>query len=197
MFSPIGAITELYDISCIPQEEQANFTTMIADLWENSPNTWTSEDIVLSTEAANGPTALGMHYWIADPNNATSGKIFAMWDFSMSRMMEVTDMNQTFVVCSETGSVPDPVNPAVNSPWLYEPVLYVDGQKDGLLADEVFRFSSNGGNAPNTVRETQPCRPVAETDLFLRRATRTLTSSRPNPLWCSVRLISLPLAILC
>ncbi|EKM50318.1 uncharacterized protein PHACADRAFT_214018 [Phanerochaete carnosa HHB-10118-sp] len=149
-WSPIGAITELYDISCIPQEEHANFTTMIADMWENSPNTWTSEDIVLSTEAANGPTALGMHYWISDPNNATSGKIFAKWDFGMSRMMEVTDMNTAFVVCSETDVVPDPINPVLNSAWLYEPVLYVDGQKDGQLADQVYRFNSNGGSAPNT-----------------------------------------------
>ncbi|GJE90403.1 hypothetical protein PsYK624_065340 [Phanerochaete sordida] len=153
-WTPIGAITYLYDISCIPQEEHANFTTMVSEMWAGSPRTYTADDIVAGTVASGSAAALGLHFWVTDPNNVTSGKIFGKWDFARSRESVEKNIENTYVVCSETGAQPDPINPAINSPWLAEPVLYVDGKKDGLLADQVYRFNSNGGQAPNTT-----CRP--------------------------------------
>ncbi|EKM50280.1 uncharacterized protein PHACADRAFT_264884 [Phanerochaete carnosa HHB-10118-sp] len=150
-WSPIGAITYLFDISCLPQEHHAPFTSFIGALWEAAPPTYTAADIVSLTEEINPGVALGIHYWIPDPVNVTSGKIFAKWDFSQSERMENdTNKANAFLVASEVGSVPDPTNPALNSPWLTEPVLVIDGQPDGDLATQVFRFNSNGGQPPNT-----------------------------------------------
>ena len=145
----------MYDISCLPLEHHKPFTSFIAGLWEAAPPGVTADDIVSWTEEFNPGVALGIHYWVADPVNATSGKIFAKWDFGASeRMTNDTHKDHAFLVASESSVVPDPFDPVFNSAWLVEPVLVVDGQKLGELADQVFRINSNGGQAPNTV-----CRP--------------------------------------
>ena len=129
------------------------FTSFIAGLWDNTPPVVTNWDLVNLTEKISPGVALGIHYWIPDPNNATSGKIFAKWDFSQAeRFRSDPHADHAFVVSSESNILPDPINATVNSQWLEEPVLLVKGQKDGELADVVVRFNSNGGSAPNVVR---------------------------------------------
>ena len=119
----------------------------------------TADDIVSWTEEFNPGVALGVHYWIKDPVNPNSGKIYAKWDFSMSeRMTNDTHKDHAYLVASESSNVPDPFDPVKNSAWLVEPVLVINGEKDGELADQVFRINSNGGQAPTTV-----CTPLVHT----------------------------------
>ncbi|EKM50320.1 uncharacterized protein PHACADRAFT_201160 [Phanerochaete carnosa HHB-10118-sp] len=149
-WGPLGGYTFLFDISCLPQAHHAKFTSFVAALWDAAPPTVANEQIIDLFEQVNPGTALGLHYWIPDPNNATSGKINAVWDFTKSeRYVNDTNRANAFLVAAETGIVPDPNDSVANSPWLYEPILYVDGKKDGQLADEVYRFNSNGGAPPN------------------------------------------------
>ncbi|GJE91613.1 hypothetical protein PsYK624_077630 [Phanerochaete sordida] len=150
-WAPTGAITYLYDISCLPVMHHKPFTSFISGLWDAAPPVVTSWDIVKLTEKLSPGVALGIHYWIPDPVNATSGKIYAKWDFSKAeRFQKDMHKDHAFVVSSEKNIVPDPHDATVNSPWLEEPVLLVNGKKDGELADSVLRFNSNGGAAPNT-----------------------------------------------
>lgn len=61
-----------------------------------------------------------------------NGKIFAKWDFSQAdRFRDDTHADHAFVVSSELNILPNPVNTTDSSPWLKEPVLLVNGQKDG------------------------------------------------------------------
>ncbi|EKM48307.1 uncharacterized protein PHACADRAFT_214861 [Phanerochaete carnosa HHB-10118-sp] len=146
-----GAITYLYDISCLPLDHHQPFTSFIAALWDAAPPTVTAADIVALTEKVNPGVGYGIHYWISDPVNATSGNIYAKWDFSQSERMENdTNKANAYLVAGESANVPAPNDPSVNSNWLVEPVLVINGTKVGQLADEVWRINSNGGQAPNT-----------------------------------------------
>ncbi|GJE90423.1 hypothetical protein PsYK624_065560 [Phanerochaete sordida] len=150
-WAPAGAITYLFDISCLPLEHHKPFTSFVAGLWDNTPPVVTASDFVALTEKLNPGVALGVHYWIADPVHPSSGKIYAKWDFSMGeRMTNDTHKDHAYLVAGESANVPDPFDPVHNSAWLVEPVLVIDGKKDGELADQVFRINSNGGQAPNT-----------------------------------------------
>ncbi|EKM47997.1 uncharacterized protein PHACADRAFT_109555, partial [Phanerochaete carnosa HHB-10118-sp] len=158
-WSSIGAFSYLYDISCLPLDTHRAFTSFIAGLWDAAPQTVTAADLVTITKNLNPGVGLGVHYWVPDPLNATSGSTFAKWDFSQSELM-VNDTNKVnaFLVASKTGNVPDPFTPSVNLNWLVESALVVDGKNDGQLADQVFRINTNGGQAPNT-----SCTPNADT----------------------------------
>ena len=130
------------------------FTSFIAGLWGAAPPSVSGDDIIDWSEELSPGVALGLHYWVSDPVNKTSGKIFAKWDFSQSeRYANDSNKANAFLVASESGSIPDPNNAELNSPWLSEPLLFVDGKPLGELATQVFRFNSNGGSAPATVRE--------------------------------------------
>ncbi|EKM48457.1 uncharacterized protein PHACADRAFT_266353, partial [Phanerochaete carnosa HHB-10118-sp] len=153
-----GGLTYLFDISCLPQMHHKPFTSFIAAIWDSAPPTVTNQDFEALVEGINPGVGLGLHYWIPNPINASAG-ISAVWDFSKAeRFQNDTNKANAFLVAAETGNVPDPINPVINSPWLYEPVLDVNGQPDGQLATQVYRFNSNGGQAPNT-----SCTPGAPT----------------------------------
>ncbi|EKM50321.1 uncharacterized protein PHACADRAFT_201161, partial [Phanerochaete carnosa HHB-10118-sp] len=107
-WSSIGAFSYLYDISCLPLDTHRAFTSFIAGLWDAAPQTVTAADLVAVTKNLNPGVGLGVHYWVPDPLNATSGSTFAKWDFSQSELM-VNDTNKAnaFLVASKTGNVPD------------------------------------------------------------------------------------------
>lgn len=104
----------------------------------------TAADLV--AESASFAYTLGEHHFITDPTGATSG-IFARWDFTARLKNE-----SAYVVAYRTGEVTAPNDAAVNADWLSLAPVLVNGKPDGLLADQVFRLHSNGGNPPSSVR---------------------------------------------
>ena len=140
---------ELYDISCIPQSTRAAFTTFISELWATAPAELTAWDLVNMSKFLYKPYALGQHYWIADPLDPSSGQINPKWDFRSTSLTNVANPETAYLVGNRTGIVPAPTDSVHSAEWVTLAPLIVEGKPDGLLADQVFRINTNGGNAPN------------------------------------------------
>lgn len=139
-------------MSCIPYTAQGAFTTYVSKLWEAAAPDVTAQDLIMMSGMLASPYALGQHYFIPDPNNASSGQLFAKWDFTSSRMKNDPNRENAYLVAYRTGEVPSPDDPSRDADWLSLAPVLVDGKPDGLLGDQVFRIHSNGGNQPASVR---------------------------------------------
>jgi hypothetical protein len=142
-------VTELFDTSCIHAMAHHNFTTFMSKLWEEAPPEITAKDLI----AASGlnPYALGQHYFVPDPNNATDGTLYAKWDFTSTAMKHDPNRKNAYAVGYRTGEVTSPDDPSRDADWLSLAPVIVNGKPDGQLADQVFRLNSNGGSAPASV----------------------------------------------
>ena len=149
--SAFGAVTELFDISCIPLTAQASFTTFVHDLWLAAPPEMTALDLISQFDKLNPPYALGQHYFVPNRGNASDPNIYAKWDFSSASLKHDKNAKNAYSVGVRTGQVPSPDDPTHDADWLSLTPLLVDGKPDGELADQVFRLHSNGGNPPDSV----------------------------------------------
>ena len=150
--SAFGAVTELFDISCIPLTAQASFTTFVHDLWLAAPPEMTAFDLISMFNMFDPPYALGQHYFVSNPNNASDPTIYAKWDFTSTGFKNDPNGANAYVVAYRTGDVPSPDDPTHDADWLSLSPILIDGKPDGQLADQVFRLHSNGGNPPTSVR---------------------------------------------
>ena len=147
MHSAFGAVTELFDISCIPPTAQRSFLTFIHDMWLAADPSIGAFDLISMYTMMDEPYVLGSHWFIADPRNTSDGTILAMWDFRDGALKGEED---AYIVMYRTGEVPSPYDPVVNADWLSLAPAVVNGRNDGLLSDQNYRFNTNGGNPPNT-----------------------------------------------
>ncbi|EKM58771.1 uncharacterized protein PHACADRAFT_248852 [Phanerochaete carnosa HHB-10118-sp] len=155
----IGAVTELFDISCIPDESIAPFTTFVANFWEAAGEGVSPQEVIdLATQGASSNFSLGIHYWIPSPLEPSNPlAISSVWDFSQQRLKGDPNVKNAFVVGGDTAMVPSPENATFDAPWISSAVITLDGKKDGMLADQIYRIHCNDGNyPPGTCTPGQP-----------------------------------------
>lgn len=141
----------MFDISCIPLTAQGSFTTFVHDLWLAAPPEMTAFDLISTFDMFNAPYALGQHYFIPNPNNASDPTIYAKWDFTTASLKNDPNSKNAYSVGNRTGQVPSPDDPVHDADWLSLAPVFIDGKPDGQLADQVYRIHSNGGNPPDSV----------------------------------------------
>ncbi|EKM50237.1 uncharacterized protein PHACADRAFT_264858 [Phanerochaete carnosa HHB-10118-sp] len=146
----IGAVTELFDISCLPMESVPDFTTFVSNFWEAAGEGVSPQEVInIATQGVSSNFSLGIHYWIPSPLDPTNPlAINSVWDFSQQRLMNDPNVKNAFVVGGDTAMVPSPDNATFDAPWISSAAIVVNGTQDGMLADQIYRIHSNDGNFP-------------------------------------------------
>ncbi|GJE90427.1 hypothetical protein PsYK624_065600 [Phanerochaete sordida] len=151
-----GAITEIYDISCIPVSAHAAFTTFVAKMWGTASPNMTAPELISLTGMLHAPNALGQHYFVKNPNNLSDPTLLAVWDFRTSRLAHDPNVANAYGIGVRVGEVPSPDDPVHDADWLTLTPAIVDGKPDGQLADQVFRIHTNSGNPPASCKFGSP-----------------------------------------
>jgi len=140
-YTSIGAVAELFDISCLQGTELFNtIQEPLFQAWANATSNITVQELIATIPAfVPADLILAQHFFI--PNPAGAG-LSPVWDFrATQRFHGVAD---ALFVGKGVGALPDPVNPAVDITWLQV------GRVSGSIADEVFRIDTVGGQPPTS-----------------------------------------------
>ncbi|EKM54671.1 uncharacterized protein PHACADRAFT_163069 [Phanerochaete carnosa HHB-10118-sp] len=135
-YSSIGAVAEIFDISCLPEPTFDLITDIAYDAWKAAPESITALSLINTISELSPGVVLGQHFFIDNP---TGSGLSPEWDFTSAS--EAGNPN-AFVVGATTGSVPAPSNPTVNINWLS--LKSVEGE----LATAIYRVSTQGGQPP-------------------------------------------------
>jgi len=143
-YTSVGALAELFDISCLPSSTYNDLVTAAYDIWESASPSTTAQDVIDALSDAGNPEVLGQHYFIANP---TTGSLSPKWDFTSAS--EAGHPN-AYVVGAKTGDIPAPTDPAVNIDWLSL------SNAQGDLATQIFRVQTRGGQPPTSCTSGSP-----------------------------------------
>ena len=139
MGSSVGAVADLFDISCLyGTKEFAKIQDDAFDIWQKCPKFDPSESNLINelSHKFNIPL-LGYHYFIND-----NGTLRPKFDFTSTGPNKGNP--DAFVVATKAVDVPAP-NSAQDVDWLELKALL------GKLADSVFRVYTRGGQPPTSV----------------------------------------------
>jgi len=133
-FTNIGAVAELFDVSCLyGKSEWKNIQTDTFKIWNASTHVTTQELITFFQKVSLGSEILGQHYFI--PNPSGTGANVPKFDFSSAFFNGNPD---AFVVASKVGDIPSPQG-AAQVDWLSL------NSTAGKLATQVFRVDTVAG----------------------------------------------------
>ncbi|KAJ3485744.1 hypothetical protein NLI96_g4744 [Meripilus lineatus] len=138
-FASVGAVAELFDISCLKPSTFEHATDLAFNAWENAPDGLTIQKIIHSLSLLKNCGILGQHYFI--PNPITGSGLSPKWDFTSASKKGHPN---AFVVGARAGGIPAPTNPGTNVDW-----LVLNGVQ-GDLATQIFRVVTRGGQPPTT-----------------------------------------------
>lgn len=139
-YRSVGAVAELFDVSCLPPTMFNVVTDMALQAWKSAPAKVTAQDVVKGLSQFKTSAVLGQHYFITNPITGTG--LSPKWDFTSASQK---GNSNAFIVAAKTGDVPAPSNPKTNVDWLSL------GKAQGDLADQVYRFETRDGQPPATV----------------------------------------------
>lgn len=152
----VGALADLYDLSCLQQSDFNNVTDRVYQGWKKAPEDGTTAKVIQKLGLVNPLVLLGQHYFIKN-GDALSPE----WDFTSA---SEAGNDNAFVVGSRTGGVHAPENPAANVDWLSLKAARGD------LASQIFRVETRGGQPPASVSHRVR-------SLLLSRAHRMIRSA--------------------
>jgi hypothetical protein len=134
----VGAVAELFDISCfVATPKFDNITNVTFAAWADALSSLTTQKIIEMAGFSPLPI-LGQHYFI---QGSTSGAVVPVWDFTSSG---VTKGNvDAFVNAAKDLSVPS-YRPAIDVPS-----LQLHGV-NGKLATTILRLEDVSGQPPST-----------------------------------------------
>ncbi|KAI0249262.1 hypothetical protein BJV78DRAFT_716543 [Lactifluus subvellereus] len=136
-FTSVGAVAELFDISCLNGQQQfSNIQKCAYDIWSNSSDTTISE-LITTLHDTLGLNVLGEHYFISNPDGSLNPK----FDFTSSG--STAGNPNAFVVAAKVGDIPAPTG-SDDVDWLE--LKNVSGE----LATEVFRVFTVKGKPPTS-----------------------------------------------
>ncbi|KAE9404663.1 putative malate dehydrogenase [Gymnopus androsaceus JB14] len=140
-FVNVGALAELFDISCLYGTRGfEDLPSAAFKAWNNSVNTNVFDSLaVISHHVLKFPFTLGQHYYTTNP--VTGSGLTPKWDFTSATF---AGDSAAFVVGNKTDDVPAPINSAVNIDWVYLTNL------TGTLANEIYRVDTQGGQPPTS-----------------------------------------------
>lgn len=146
IYRSIGALAELYDLSC--EYYKPAFWTLPGEayrIWSAAPVYVTETDIIDilhsigETSLSTIPAILGEHYFV--PNPTGSAGLSPKWDFTSEAF---AGDDTAFVIAKGVGDIPSPLGHE-NVDWLYLTNVL------GALAQEVYRTNTFGGQPPASV----------------------------------------------
>lgn len=139
-YTNVGALAELFDLSCFPDSWFNGITDVAWNAWRNADPDTTAANVISTLAEFDPPFVLGQHYFITNP--VTGSGLSPKWDFTSASEAGHPD---AYVVGARTGDIPAPTDPTVNIDWLSLSNLAGSG---GDLADQVFRIQTRGGQPP-------------------------------------------------
>ncbi|KAJ4495736.1 putative malate dehydrogenase [Lentinula edodes] len=136
-YTNVGALAELFDISCLyGQPGFDDITSVVSLFWNAAPPTVTPSEIIAFGEEYDLSFVLGEHYFVVNP--VTGSGLNPKWDFTSHAF----DGNpNAYVVGSKVDDVPAPTGSS-DIDWLYLTNL------TGSLANEIYRIETKGGQPP-------------------------------------------------
>lgn len=145
----VGAVAELFDVSCMVNS--TIFNTIQAPLfaaWDAFDGV-SIQDFIAFFHGVNPPEILAQHYFVTNPT--TGQGVSPKWDFVSSGNAKFVGNDKAFIVAKGKASIPAP-NTTTDINWL--DVVNIGGDAGGLIADEVFRTDTVGGQPPSSVSST-------------------------------------------
>lgn len=143
----VGAVAELFDISCLTSSPnfQAIQNTLF-DSWnvfdglsiQDIITLLAAQDIFSFINPGGQPQVLAQHYFVTNP--VTGQGVSPKWDFTSSGRFKGNE--DAFIIAKGLGSLPAPTNATTDVAWLQ--VTNVEGS----IADQVFRIDTKGGQPP-------------------------------------------------
>ncbi|KAF8888600.1 putative malate dehydrogenase [Infundibulicybe gibba] len=139
-YTNIGAVAELFDISCLYNAPAfGNIQDIAYDIWRVSPPAVTPEEVIALLHSAKTPEILGQHYYV--PNPLTGVGVNPKWDFT-SQGANAGNPN-AFVVAAKVSGLSAPTGTS-DIDWVSLSAL------TGELAQQVYRVDTKGGQPPAT-----------------------------------------------
>ncbi|KAJ7635063.1 hypothetical protein FB45DRAFT_1057001 [Roridomyces roridus] len=134
----VGAVAELFDISCLYGEpEFLNMSQIAYQMWELMPPTEPILNLINYFAAFRASMVLGQHYFVQSP---TVTGLSPKWDFTSASLAGHAD---AFVIGAKAGDMPSPNGPSAVD-WL------MLNNVQGSLAKQVFRINTVGGMPPTS-----------------------------------------------
>ncbi|KAF5389592.1 hypothetical protein D9757_004184 [Collybiopsis confluens] len=134
-YTNVGALAELFDVSCLyGSPEFQNLPSYVYDFWNQA--SVSPADLIALGETFDPSFILGEHYFITNP--VTGSGLSPKWDFTSHAF---AGYPEAFVVGSKIADVPAPTGSS-DIDWLTLTNL------TGLLANEVYRIDTRGGQPP-------------------------------------------------
>ncbi|THH00867.1 hypothetical protein EW026_g1749 [Hermanssonia centrifuga] len=103
------------------------------------------QDFIAFFHGVNPPEILAQHYFVTNPT--TGQGVSPKWDFVSSGNAKFVGNDKAFIVAKGKASIPAP-NTTTDINWL--DVVNIGGDAGGLIADEVFRTDTVGGQPPSS-----------------------------------------------
>ncbi|GAV99777.1 putative malate dehydrogenase [Lentinula edodes] len=136
-YTNVGALAELFDISCLyGQPDFDDITSVVSLFWNAAPATVTPSEIIAFGEEYDLSFVLGEHYFVVNP--VTGSGLNPKWDFTSHAF---AGNPNAYVVGSKVDDVPAPTGSS-DIDWLYLTNL------TGSLANEIYRIETKGGQPP-------------------------------------------------
>ncbi|KAK7681368.1 hypothetical protein QCA50_015459 [Cerrena zonata] len=142
-YTSIGAVAELFDISCLSPSQFTQATDMFNDIWEKTPKGVTAEQVIKGLSLVGTPSVLGQHYFVTNP--ITGSGLSPKWDFTSASLK---GKSNAFAVAAKIGNVP--ASSPSNIDWLSLNVT------QGDLAKHIFRVETRGGQPPASCNPDSP-----------------------------------------
>ena len=139
LHSNVGAVAELFDISCLyGTNEFSKVQDDAYTLWNEVPSDVTAQSVIQIL--GDKPFVLGRHYYVPNPVAATPA-ISPKWDFTSDADKGNAE---AFVIGAKVGDLPAPTGPS-DIDWLQ--VKNVQGE----LATTLYRVDTKAGQPPSSV----------------------------------------------
>lgn len=142
----VGAVAELFDVSCLVNATFFNDVQIpLFNAWNTFP-ILTIQDFIEFFHESNPPEVLAQHYFVSNP--VTGQGLSPKWDFRSSGNPKFVGVDEAVFVGQGVGNVPAP-NRTTDIAWLN--VANIGHDKGGQIADQVFRTNTIGGQPPTSV----------------------------------------------
>ncbi|THH28974.1 hypothetical protein EUX98_g5217 [Antrodiella citrinella] len=147
-FTNVGAVAELFDISCADESVYGALTDITSAIWQAAPKSVTTQDIIKTLSIIDPvfdtPFILGQHFFVTNPTTGVG--LSPEWNFASASLAGHSD---AFVIGAKVGDITSPTSPS-DIDWL------MLNKAEGDLASQIFRVETRGGQPPASCTPGSP-----------------------------------------
>jgi len=134
-WTPVGAVAELFDVSCLVNDPAfLDLQSAAFDAWNSTPAGINITGVMSMFQGAS--SVLGQHYYV---ENAAGNATLPKWDFTSAAF---NGDETAFVIGAKMGDIPAPAGNQTDVDWVSLTNM------SGSLASMVFRVDTLGGQPP-------------------------------------------------